>query len=124
MGKLNRNDFRSATDWIETLPAKSRAKVKVRAEKAIEAIHLAEVRKALTITQTTLADRTGLKQTEVSRIENNPASVQLRTLGRYVAGLGGKLTLVAEFPDGTQAAIPLHDGKPVKSRATVTHSRS
>ena len=124
MTKLNRNDFRPAGDWIEVLPAKSRAKVKTAAARAIEAIHLAEVRKALTITQTTLADRTGLKQTEVSRIENNPASVQLRTLDRYVAGLGGKLKLVAEFPDGTQAAIPVQGGKPVKSKAMITHRPS
>jgi DNA-binding XRE family transcriptional regulator len=123
MAKLKRSDFRPANEWIEALPEASRHRAKAAAARAVEAIHLAEVRKALTITQAALADRTGLKQTEVSRIENNPASVQIRTLDRYVAGLGGKLKLVAEFPDGTQAAIPLQDGKPVKSRATVTHDR-
>lgn len=120
MIKLKQKDFAPATIWIEKLPAKSLAKAKAGAAAAIEAVHLAEVRKALTITQTALAARSGLKQTEVSRIENNPTSVQIRTLDRYVAGLGGKLRIVAEFPDGTQADIPLEHGRPVKSKASVS----
>lgn len=120
MSKLTRKDFRPAREWIDALPAKARKKAEDGAAAAVEAIHLAEVRKALTITQTTLADRTGLKQTEVSRIENNPASVQIRTLDRYVAGLGGKLRIVAEFPDGSHASIPVEHGRPVKSKAVVS----
>jgi DNA-binding XRE family transcriptional regulator len=116
----SRRDFRPADEWIEKLPAKSFARAKAAAAQNIEAVHLAEVRKALTVTQATLAKRTGLKQAEVSRIENHPTSVQIRTLDRYVAGLGGRLRLVAEFPDGTQADIPLEHGRPVKSKASIT----
>lgn len=119
MSKLSRQDFRPARDWVDTLPPATLARVKANAEKTIEEVRLADVRKALTVTQATLADRTGLKQTEVSRIENNPTSVQIRTLDRYVSGLGGTLRLVAEFPDGTQADIPVERGKPVKSKAVV-----
>jgi DNA-binding XRE family transcriptional regulator len=117
VSKLKRKDFRPAREWVRALPAKSRAKAEESAAATIEAVHLAEVRNVLTITQTTLADRTGLKQTEVSRIENNPASMQIRTLDRYVAGLGGRLRIVAEFPDGSHADIPLERGRPVKSKA-------
>jgi hypothetical protein len=120
MAKLTKKDFRPANEWIEKLPAKTLARVKAAASKNIEAVHLSEVRKALTVTQAVLAKRSGLKQAEVSRIENNPTSVQIKTLDRYVAGLGGTLRLVAEFPDGTAAAIPVEHGKPVKSKATTT----
>lgn len=120
MTKLSRQDFRPASEWIEKLPPQSRAKATAAAAANIEVARLAQVRKALTVTQDTVARRTGLKQAEVSRIENNVASVQLRTLDRYVSGLGGRLKIVAEFPDGTSADIPLAHGKPVKSKATVT----
>lgn len=116
----SRKDFRPAGEWIDRLPAKSLARAKAGAAQNIEAIHLAEVRKALTMTQTTLAKRTGLKQGEVSRIENHPTSVQIRTLNRYVAGLGGRLRIVAEFPDGSHADIPVEHGRPVKSKASIT----
>lgn len=119
MARYDRKDFHPARAWIDKLPARTLARAKAAAAENIEAAHLAEVRKALTVTQATVAARSGLKQAEVSRIENNPTSVQLRTLDRYVAGLGGTLRLVADFPDGTQADIPVERGKPVKSKTRV-----
>ena len=77
------------------------------------------LRKAMSKTQVGLAEASGLKQGEISRIENNPESVQIRTMERYVRGLGGVMKIVADFPDGTHAEIPLRGGKPVKSRVTV-----
>lgn len=124
MTKLTKKDFRPASEWIEKLPANALTTAKAGAAAAIETMHLAEVRKALTVTQTAVASRSGLKQAEVSRIENNPTSVQIKTLNRYVTGLGGKLRIVAEFPDGTQADIPIENGKPVKSRTTVKRERA
>ena len=119
MAKLTKKDFRPAREWIEKLPARTIARAKAAATENIGAVHLSQVRRALTITQAALAKRSGLKQAEVSRIENNPTSVQIKTLDRYVVGLGGRLRLVAEFPDGTEAAIPVEHGKPVKSKATT-----
>ena len=77
---------------------------------------------ALDVTQTDLADRSGLKQGEVSRIENDLPSIQLRTLERYMKGLGGTLTIVADFPDGARAEIPVKAGRPVRSKAIVRHA--
>lgn len=119
MAKLKKADFRPASEWISKLPADSRARVRAGAAAIIEEAHLAAVRKALTVTQTALSERTGLKQAEISRIENNVESVQMKTLQRYVSGLGGKMKIVAEFPDGTLAEIPVRSGKPVKSGIKV-----
>jgi DNA-binding XRE family transcriptional regulator len=120
MPKFTKEDFRPAREWIEKLPAATLASVKSKAATNIRAIHLAEVRKALTLTQAKVAARAGLKQAEISRIEKNPASVQIKTLDRYITGLGGRLRLVADFPDGSHADIPLEHGKPVKSKANIS----
>jgi len=119
MSKFTTKDFRPAREWIDKLPAERLAKIKAAAAANIEAIRLAEIRKALDVTQVHLGERTGLKQAEVSRIENAIETVQLRTLERYVTGLGGKLSIVADFPDGARAEIPLKAGRPVKSKAVV-----
>jgi hypothetical protein len=119
MAKFKRADFRPASEWISKLPEKSEAKVRAGAAAIVEEAHLAAVRKALTVTQATLAERTGLKQGEISRIENNIQTVQMKTLQRYVSGLGGTMKIVADFPDGTHAEIPVRSGKPVKSGIKV-----
>jgi len=41
---------------------------------------------------------------------------RIGTLERYVAGVGGRLRLLAEMPDDTMAGMPMKKGKPVKSR--------
>jgi hypothetical protein len=38
---------------------------------------------------------------------------------RYVKSLGGNFRIVADFPDGTHAEIPIQGGRPVKSKVTV-----
>lgn len=123
MARFKKSDFRPAREWIDTLPEERRKKVEAGAATVLADIHLAELRKALNITQVALAERSGIKQAELSRIENNPEKVQLRTMERYVKSLGGDLKLVAEFPDGTIAYVPVSSGKPVKSKLTVEKPR-
>ena len=122
MAKYKRANFVSALDRIRDLPAERRKKIEAGAARILEQMHLAEIRKALDTTQTQLAERTGMKQAEISRVENNAETSQLRTLQRYVVGLGGELQLVARFPDGVSAEIPLKSGRPVKSRVKVEKS--
>jgi len=50
---------------------------------------LAEFRKGMDVTQVKLANKSGINQAEISRIENDPETVQLRTMERYVRSLGG-----------------------------------
>lgn len=114
-----RSDFRPVRERIDALPAERRAKIEKGAADILRAVHLSELRKAMSVTQTTVASRTGLKQAEVSRIEKSPASVQLKTMERYVRGLGGNMKIVVEFPDGTYAEIPLNHGRPVQSKVTT-----
>jgi transcriptional regulator with XRE-family HTH domain len=59
---------------------------------------LQDLRKARELTQQRMAELLGIKQANVSRIEKR-SDLLLSTLGSYVAAMGGRLRLVAEFPD-------------------------
>lgn len=66
-----------------------------------KATMLGELRRALDLTQTALAERLDVTQENVSQIERGEADVRLSTLDRYVSALGGTLEIVATFPDRT-----------------------
>ncbi|MGR3436920.1 MAG: helix-turn-helix domain-containing protein [Shimia sp.] len=124
MAKLKKSDFRPARERIARLPKERRDRIEADAREMAQEMHLAEIRKALSVTQTELSERTGMAQGDISRFEKAElAGTKLSTLERYVRGMGGELRIVADFPDGTVARIPLHHGRPVKSRIeTATNS--
>jgi DNA-binding XRE family transcriptional regulator len=121
MAKLKKTAFVNAGDRIRALPQDRRERIEALATEMAAELHLSEIRKALSITQKDLAKKTGLAQGEVSRIENAELTgAKIGTLERYVAGMGGRLRLLAEMPDGTTAEIPMKKGKPVKSQVSTT----
>lgn len=61
---------------------------------------LAQLRDELGLTQAQVADRMGISQPRVSQLEKGDLDqMEVDTLRRYVAALGGKLKLVADFED-------------------------
>jgi hypothetical protein len=59
---------------------------------------LAEQRIRLGLTQTEVAERMGVQPDQVAAIERpDPGTTDIRTLTAYVAALGGRLELTAEF---------------------------
>lgn len=116
MAKIKKSDFQPSAKRIAALPKKRRARIEALAEEMATELHLAEIRKALSVTQKDMAKKTGMAQGDISRFENAElTATKIGTLERYVRGMGGKLRLVAEMPDGTVAEIPMRHGKPVKS---------
>lgn len=63
---------------------------------SIGGAQLSEIRKQLGVTQTQLAEATGLSQARISQIESGDV-VSLETLRAYVTGLGGQLDIVARI---------------------------
>jgi len=84
---------------MRKLPAARRKKVEERAKKLIaEEMSLRDLRKARKWTQVRVAEKLGIKQENVSRIEKR-SDLLISTLSDYLEAMGGKLNLVAEFPD-------------------------
>jgi transcriptional regulator with XRE-family HTH domain len=84
----------------------------------VEELTLRDLRQAQHLTQERMAALLGVEQENVSRLERR-ADLLLSTLSSYVAAMGGKLRLVAEFPNRkpvTVALGDLHDEKAPKPR--------
>lgn len=88
----------SLEDILNQMPEEERAQVFRRAEEIRQEINLREMRRLRKITQTRLSKRLKIGQEGISRIERR-ADLYLSTLRSYVEGVGGKLSLVVEFPD-------------------------
>jgi DNA-binding XRE family transcriptional regulator len=65
-----------------------------------DALRLAEVRETRGITQVELGDALGVSQANISQLENRE-DLYLSSLRGYVEALGGRLVLLAVFPDQT-----------------------
>ena len=90
---------RTLSDKLAQLPRVRRERVENRAAELIaEEMSLRELRRALGRTQTKLAAQLGVGQDTVSRYEKR-ADLMLSTLQRYIEKMGGRLALVAEFPN-------------------------
>src|ERR1044071_5419568 len=77
---------------------------RARVSQTLDSMPLAEIRKAIGLTQTDLAGKLDLAQGSVSKIEN-AADMYLTTLRKYVEALGGQLRLTATFPGGRAVEI-------------------
>ncbi|WP_116137977.1 helix-turn-helix domain-containing protein [Trinickia diaoshuihuensis] len=88
-------------DVMAALPAARRAKIDRRAQ---ELASLKELRQAVEKTQVELAETLGVGQDTISRLEQR-SDMLLSTLRRYIEGMGGKLELVAQFPNRPPVVI-------------------
>lgn len=59
---------------------------------------LAQIRKARSLAQATLAEAMDMDQSEISRLEHR-TDVLLSTLRRFIEATGGELQIVAHYPD-------------------------
>jgi hypothetical protein len=84
---------------IENVSSVRRKKIESRAAQLIaEEMTRQELRRARERTQVEVAKKLGITQDSVSRLEQR-TDLLLSTLRGYVAALGGRLSLIAEFPD-------------------------
>lgn len=87
----------SLAEMMASLPAERQANVQARTGALIDReMTLRELRLAMGRTQVAMAAKLGVKQENVSRLEQR-ADVMLSTLNGYLAAMGGRLRLVAEF---------------------------
>ena len=68
------------------------------------AVRLAELRQYLGISQQELAERAGVGQANISRIEGRD-DLKISTLARVVEAMGASLSIRARFPDGVEREL-------------------
>ncbi len=89
----------NVNEKIKKLSAPQRKKVEARAAELIsEEMTLRELRHARKLTQVRMAKKLGITQDSISRLEKR-TDLLLSTLRKTVEAMGGRLSLIAEFPD-------------------------
>jgi DNA-binding XRE family transcriptional regulator len=89
----------SLEEMMADLPTDRRERIERRAAELItEELNLREMRRLRKLTQARLSKKLKIGQEGVSRIEKR-TDLYLSTLRSYVEGVGGKLSLIVEFPD-------------------------
>jgi len=90
---------RTLNEVIKGLPLDQQQEIEAQAARLIEdEMTLRDLRKAHELTQERMAEALHISQDGVSRIEKR-SDFLLSTLRSYVEAMGGKLRLIAEFPD-------------------------
>jgi len=102
---------RKLDDVMAALPKERRQRIEARAQ---ELATLKDLRLAAEKTQEQLAEVLGVGQDTISRLEKR-SDMLLSTLRHYVESMGGKLELVAQFPNRPPVVIE-HLGGEAKPR--------
>jgi hypothetical protein len=99
----------SLEDVINKFTPEKRAQIEMRTAELIEEeLTRRDLREAQRLTRARMAVLMGVEQENVCRLERR-ADLLLSTFSSYVAAMGGKLRLVAEFPNRHPVAIALAD---------------
>ncbi len=94
-----RSEFR---DLTKDFTPERRARVEARKAELRAAMPLHELRKARALTQKALGEALNVNQPAVAKLERR-ADMYVSNLRAYIEAMGGKLNIVAEFPQGTVA---------------------
>jgi len=92
-GRRNFNELRAK------MSPERRARNAAATKAMLAELPLQELRHARELTQATLAETMECGQDEISKLERR-ADMLVSTLRRYVEAMGGRLDIVATFPDG------------------------
>ena len=99
----------SHDEVMESLTPERRARIKTKAKEIFEEeMTLRDLRTVQHLTQARLAELLGVEQDSVSRMERR-TDMLLSTMTSFVEAMGGKLSLIAEFPNRRPYTVKLSD---------------
>ena len=99
----------SHNEVMANLDPKRRARIDAKAKEIIEEeMTLRDLRSVQHLTQARLAELLGVEQDSISRMERR-ADMLLSTMTSYIEAMGGKLSLIAEFPNRRPYTVKLSD---------------
>jgi predicted XRE-type DNA-binding protein len=81
-----------------TMSPEQQARASKRARAMRVEMHLADLRRARALSQAELAEKLGVAQSEISKVERR-TDLYLSTLKKYIEAAGGQLEIIAHFPD-------------------------
>lgn len=90
------------------MSVQSQERIQKRIHQLQQDMALAEVRKAMSLTQVDLAEMLHIKQAAIARLEKR-TDMYISSLRKYITALGGELDIVARFPEGDVHIQNLHD---------------
>ncbi len=80
------------------LSPEARTQVEIEAQRLRDEMDLAEIRRALKLSQEELAQTLQVGQAAVAKLEKR-TDMYVSTLRRFIEAMGGELQIVARFPD-------------------------
>lgn len=83
----------------DAMPARARRRAGIKARVLLRDMALTELRQARRLSQEELATTLQIKQAAISKMEKR-TDMYLSTLRRFIEAMGGKLDIVARFPEG------------------------
>jgi transcriptional regulator with XRE-family HTH domain len=107
---------KSFNDLVErTTSKRTRERGRQRGRKLLGELLISEMRKLAGKSQREVAEALGIRQPSLSKLEGQ-SDMQISTLQRIVAALGGKLDVIARFPKGA-VRIEQFDGDKTPRRS-------
>lgn len=91
---------RKFSELTQNFSVEQRQRIEEKKATLREEMSLAEIRQALSLTQSTLAETMDVGQAEISKIESR-TDLFISTLRRFINAMGGELEINAVFPDRT-----------------------
>ncbi|MBA7803766.1 helix-turn-helix transcriptional regulator [Citrobacter freundii] len=85
----------------------SQERIAEKVEVLRQAVALSMLREELNLSQAELASVMGVKQPTIAKMEQADNDPRLSTLKRYVAALGGELSIDVKLPTGKRVAFHL-----------------
>lgn len=84
----------------DKMSPEARRRSREMADEMMREIRLTELRNALGVSQEELAQLMDKKQAAISRFERR-SDMHISTLREFIAALGGRLQVIASFPEGS-----------------------
>ena len=83
----------------EKMSPEAQQRARDKTQLMLEAMPLQELRQARALSQDEMARALGIKQAAVSKLERR-TDMYLSTLRKFIEAMGGRLEIVAHFPEG------------------------
>ncbi|MBW4622647.1 MAG: helix-turn-helix domain-containing protein [Cyanosarcina radialis HA8281-LM2] len=99
---------------MEKLPPERRAKIETKTQELLKQVNtIKQIRQELGWSQSDLAERLGMQQSTVSKLEKSPENITLGKLANVVTALGGEWKIVLKFPHTEEIELSSSDANSV-----------